>query len=88
MNDDFIFEVGNPTHTVELARLIEEIIRHARNAATPRVRFALLLWDDGHDEMQAIVSNDPEVERVADMLDDAKERISTPDATLYESGHA
>lgn len=82
---DHLFDAKNRRHVLQLSKNIHDLL----NAERSNGRFALVLWEEGADQIEGFVSNDQELSHVLEMLDDAKLRISTPpDAIHPTTGHA
>ena len=81
---DIGFDANDNQHVMQLAALVNEIL----NSGNARLRFALVVWDDDHDNVRGAISNDPATERILEMLDDAKLRITCAEAMFPGSGHA
>ena len=85
MAKQITFDPNNPDHVIELAEIINQVV----NTERKDVRFALLIWQDHHDDIQGVMSNDAKISRVVEMLDDAKLRINAIPGTVHPtSGHA
>ena len=79
------FDPNMPDHVMSLAQMIDGILNASRND----VRFALLVWQDHHPDVQGLVSNDTDDKTVTGMLDDAKHKIERADGTIHQTaGHA
>jgi hypothetical protein len=82
--DKIGFDPNDPGHVVALARLISEIL----SESDAGLRFALVVWADNRDTAFGVMSNDPDTNRVLEMLDDAKLRVNSNEALFPGSGHA
>src|SRR3982751_3514207 len=65
------FDPNVPHDVMSLAQVINVILNSGRND----LRFALLVWQDHHPDVQGLVSNDTNDKTVTAMLDDAKRKI-------------
>lgn len=85
MNNKESFDVNQPDHIVSLAHLLNCILNEQRTD----VRFALLIWQDQHADVQGLISNDTSDTTVVGMLDDAKLKISFAKGHIHHTaGHA
>ena len=85
MRNQESFDPNQQDHVLSLARLINEILNEKRED----IRFALLIWQDQHDDVQGLVSNDTRDKIVIGMLDDAKAQIKRASGIIHHTpGHA
>lgn len=85
MHNQESFDVNQPDHIVSLAHLLNSILNERRTD----VRFALLIWQDQHADVQGLISNDTSDTTVVGMLDDAKLKISVAKGVIHHTaGHA
>lgn len=79
------FDPNQPDHVMSLARLLNEILNEKRED----IRFALLIWQDQHTDVQGLISNDMRDKIVIGMLDDAKAQIKRASGIIHPTpGHA
>lgn len=65
------FDPEDPDHIVSLAVMLDSILNSRRGD----VRFALVIWQDQHDDLQGTISNETSEETVLERLDEAKKKI-------------
>jgi hypothetical protein len=79
------FDPNHPDHVMSLAVMLDGILNSQRRD----VRFALLVWQDRHPDIQGLISNDTDDESVLEMLDDAKRQIDQAKGMIHKvHGHA
>jgi len=85
MKDPADFNPNDHDHVMSVAMLLNTILNSHRND----VRFALLVWQDHHPDVQGLVSNDTDDKTVTSMLDGAKHKIERASGDIHHTaGHA
>lgn len=79
------FDPNLPDHVMGVAVMLDRLM----NVERTDVRFALVVWQHGHDDVQGLVSNATDDDIVIDMLDDARSRIDKEEGVIFHPhGHA
>ena len=85
MTEQPCFDPNDPDHVMSLAQMLNEIL----NAGRFNVKFALIIWQDRHDDLQGLISNDTNDRTVVEMLDNAKGQINAASGHIHHTcGHA
>jgi len=84
--DDEAFDPDNHEHVVSLANMLHCLLNG--DPDRPAVRFALLMWPTGGDQLRRVISNDRLNDRITEMLDQAKTRIKEQPTMSWLGGRA
>lgn len=80
------FDPNDPDHVMSLAQMLNEILNASGRF---NIKFALIIWQDRHDEVQGLISNDTNDRTVVEMLDGAKGQINRASGVIHNTvGHA